>query len=120
MTTKGVPTGKTQFSLAYRTETIIPVDISVLTLHVEGVDRDQNVAQLFLILDQSEEKQAQICITTNQQQMRAARHKKVKIREFQTGGLVLKRVIQTIRQKDQGKLQPNWKGPYTIIVWGGK
>jgi len=34
--------------------------------------------------------------------------------------LVLKRVIPTTRQKDQGKLRPNWEDPYIIVAWGGK
>jgi len=34
--------------------------------------------------------------------------------------LVLKRVILTTRQKDQGKLRPNWKGLYIIIARRGK
>jgi len=38
--------------------------------------------------------------------------------EFQVGDLVLKRVIQTTRQKDQGKLEPNWEVPYTIVREG--
>jgi len=42
--TKRVPTGETPFSLAYGTEAIIPVDINMPTLCVEGVDRDQNDA----------------------------------------------------------------------------
>jgi len=37
-----------------------------------------------------------------------------------SGDLVLKRVIQTTRQKDQRKLGPNWEGPYTIITQGHK
>jgi len=50
-------------------EAIIPIDISMPTIRVEGVDRDQNDAHLRLILDQSEEKreQAQIHITTYQE-----------------------------------------------------
>ena len=55
-----------------------------------------------------------------QQQIRAAHHKKVKIREFQSGYFILSRVIPTTAQKDQGKLGPNWEGLYTIIAWGGK
>jgi len=47
------------FSLAYGMEVIILVDISMPILRVEGVDRDQNDAQLFLILNQSEEKRQQ-------------------------------------------------------------
>jgi len=59
-------TGEALFLLAYGTEMIISVDIRLLTLRVEGVDRDQNDAQLCLILDQSEEKRAQIRITAYQ------------------------------------------------------
>jgi len=42
----------------------------------------------------------------------------VKIREFQTGDLVLKCVIPITRQKDQGKLRPNWEAPYIIVARG--
>jgi len=107
-TNKRVPTRETPFSLAYGTETIIPVDISMPTFQVEGVDQDQNNAQLLLVLDRSEEKrqQAHIRITAYQRQIWAVYHKKVKVRKFQVRDLVLKRVIQTTRHKDQGKLGP--------------
>jgi len=64
-TTKRVPTGETPFSLAYRIESIISVDISMSTLRVERVAQDKNDAILRLMLDHSEERrqQAQICIT---------------------------------------------------------
>jgi len=42
-----------------------------------------------------------------------------KLKEFQIGDLVLRRVIQSTRQKDHGKLGPNWEGPYIIIAHGG-
>ena len=54
-----------------------------------------------------------------QQQIWAAHHKKVKPKEFLVGDLILRRVIQSTRQKDHGKLGPNWKGPYIIIARGG-
>jgi len=56
----------------------------------------------------------------NKQRFASQRHKKVKVREFQVEDLVLKRVIQTTREKDQGKFRPNWEGPYTIITRGSK
>ena len=45
-TTQRVPTRETPFSLAYGTEAIIPVDISMPTLRVERVVLDQNDTQL--------------------------------------------------------------------------
>ena len=119
-TTKRALTGEISFSLAYVTETIIPVDISMLTLLVEGVDRDQNDAQLRLILDQSEEKrqQAQIRIIIYEQQILATHHK-VKIREFQAeDGLAARYSDYTIERSRE--VRPNWEGPYTIIARGGK
>ena len=44
----------------------------------------------------------------------------MKAREFQVGDLVLKCVIQTTGQWDQGKLGRNWEGPYIIIARGEK
>jgi len=49
----------------------------------------------------------------------AAHFKKGKVREFQVRDLILKRRIQTTRQKDQVKFGHNWKGPYIIIARGG-
>jgi len=42
------PTGETLFSLAYRTEAIIPVDVYMQTLRTEEIDWDQNATQLRL------------------------------------------------------------------------
>jgi len=55
-TTKRVSTGEILFSLAYRTEAIILVDVNMPILRVEGVVRDQNNTLLRLMLDYSEER----------------------------------------------------------------
>jgi len=75
-----------------------------------------------LAQDQSEEKrrQATIRIAAYQQQIKAAHHKKVKAREFQIGNQVVKHVIQSTEEKNMGTLEANWKGPYTMVVKGGK
>jgi len=54
-TTKRILTGETPFCLAYGT-TIIIVDVCMPTLHIEGIEWDQNAAQLRLAQDQSEER----------------------------------------------------------------
>jgi len=55
-------------------EAIIRVDISMLSLRVEGMVPDQNDVLFRLMLDHSEERrqQAQIRIAAYQQQIRAA------------------------------------------------
>jgi len=32
----------------------------------------------------------------------------------------LKRIIQSTQEKNDGKLGPNWEGPYTVVARGGK
>ena len=109
---KHISTSETPFLLAYRTEVIIHVNICMPTLHTGEIDRDQNAIQLHLAQDQSGERRlkAQIRIAAYQQQIKAAHHKKVKTNEFQDMGLVLKRVIQCTKERNVGKLEPNWKG----------
>ena len=42
---------------------------------------------------------------------------KVKHRDFQVGDLVLRKVMGAAKDPTQGKLSPNWKGPYRITSW---
>jgi len=109
MTTKRVLAGETPFLLGYRTKAIISVDISMPMLRTGEIGQDQNSIQLCLAQDQSEEwrQEAQIRIVAYQQQIKAFHHKKVKPCEFQVGDLVLKRVIQSTKECNAGKLGPN-------------
>ena len=34
---------------------------------------------------------------------------------FQIGDLVLKKVMANIRKPNEGKLEPNWEGPYKVL-----
>ena len=45
---------------------------------------------------------------------------KVKHRDFQVGDLVLRKVTGATRDPSQGKLGPNWEGPYRITSWQRK
>ena len=42
---------------------------------------------------------------------------KVRHRDFQVGDLVLRKVMGASRDPTQGKLSPNWEGPYRITSW---
>jgi len=42
---------------------------------------------------------------------------KVRCRDFQVGNLVLKSVTGAMKDTSQGKLGPNWEGPYRIASW---
>ena len=41
-------------------------------------------------------------------------------RDFQVGDLVLRKVMGATRDPTQGKLGPNWEGPYRVTSWQRK
>jgi len=102
-TTKHILAGETPFSLTYGTKAIIPVDICMPTFHTEEIDRDQNASKRPC----TRSRKAQVCITAYQQRIKVVHHKKVKPLEFLVGDLVLKRVIQSTKKRNAGKLGPN-------------
>ena len=55
-------------------------------------------------------------------QDRMAKHynSQVRHRDFQVGDLVLRKVMGIARDPIQGKLNPNWEGPYRITSWQRK
>ena len=44
----------------------------------------------------------------------------IKHRDFQVRDLVLRKVMGATRDPSQGKLGPNWEGPYKISSWQRK
>jgi hypothetical protein len=42
---------------------------------------------------------------------------KVKLRRFEIGDWVLRKVTQATKDLSQGKLGPNWEGPYKVIQY---
>ena len=45
---------------------------------------------------------------------------KVRHRDFQVGDLVLRKVMGSTKDTSEGKLGPNWEGPYRIASWHRK
>ena len=45
---------------------------------------------------------------------------RVRHRDFQVGDLILRKVMGTSKDPTQGKLGPNWEGPYRITSWQRK
>ena len=44
----------------------------------------------------------------------------VRHKDFQVGDLVLRKVTRATRDPSQGKVGPNWEGPYKITLWQRK
>ena len=45
---------------------------------------------------------------------------RVRYRDFKVGDLVLRKVMGATKDPTQGKLGPNWEGPYRITLWQKK
>ena len=45
---------------------------------------------------------------------------RVRHRDFQVGDLILRKVMGVARDPTQGKLNPNWEGPYRVRSWQRK
>ena len=54
-------------------------------------------------------------MTKNQQKMAVYYNKRVKLRRFDIGDLVLRKVTLATKDSAQGKLCPTWEGPYMVV-----
>ena len=121
MTTR-TPTGKTPFRLTYRNEAVIPTEIRLISYRVDNHDEGKNDEAICLQLDLVDEVRATVEQRLTRYQHRMAKHynSRVRYRDFKVGDLVLRKVMGTARDPTQGKLGPNWEGPYQITSWQKK
>ena len=108
-TTARTPTGETPFRLAYGSDTVIPVEVGLISYRVENYDENKNEEAMRLQLDLVDEVRA----TTEQRLARyqnlMAKHYNSNVRhiDFQVGDLVLRKVMGATKNPSQGKLGPN-------------
>ena len=120
-TTVRTPTGETSFRLANGTNAVILAEVGLTSYRVENYSKDNEDA-LRLQVDLVDEVRA----TTEQRLMRYQNlmakyyNSNVRCRDFQVGDLVLRKVMGVARDPSQGKLGPNWEGPYRITSWQRK
>ena len=115
--TKRWSTGETHFALAYRVEVVIPLDVKLPTTWTTEFDVEENEGNLRKDLDLLEERcdMATIWLASYQQQMKKGYDKNIKPRSFQVGNLVLRKVMNNTWNPNDGKLGPNWEGPYKVM-----
>uniref|UniRef100_A0A2N9FY65 RNase H type-1 domain-containing protein n=1 Tax=Fagus sylvatica TaxID=28930 RepID=A0A2N9FY65_FAGSY len=92
-TTVRTPTKETPFKLTFGTEAVIPVEIGLTTLRTTFHKEEENEGAASYY------------------------NTKVKLRRFEVGDWVLRKVTQATKDPSQGKLGPNWEGPYKIIQY---
>ena len=118
-TTTRTPTGETPFRLTYGSEVVIPVEVGLTSYRVDNHDERKNDEAMRLQLDLVDEVKATAEQRLARYQDHMAKHYNswVRHKDFQVGGLVLRKVMGTARDPTQGKLGPNWEGLYRVTSW---
>jgi hypothetical protein len=116
-TTVRKSTNETPFALAFGVEAIIPLEIGMPTIRTTEFDVQTNEGSLLKDLDLVEEKRdsATVHLAAYQHRLKREHNKNVKTRIFQVGDLVLRKVMANRRNPNEGKLGPNWEGPYKVL-----
>ena len=121
-TTARTPIGETPFQLAYGIKAVIPTEVGLTSYRVDNHDERRNDKVMHLQLDLVDK----VRVTTKQRlaqyQDLMAKHynSRVRHKDFKLEDLVLRKVMSETRDPSQGKLSPNWEGPYRITSWQRK
>ncbi|KAK8951092.1 hypothetical protein KSP39_PZI003623 [Platanthera zijinensis] len=121
-TTPSSATGETPFKLSHGSEAVLPVEFEVESPRVAAarkgdekwlVDNDEEQR---LSLDLVEELRELASIRQEEVKRRMSRYfdKHVRVKQFEKGDLVLKKVDAAGRGASVGKLNPNWEGPFIV------
>ena len=96
-------------------------EVNLCSARVIGFIPTKNNELMVKQLDRLEECGESTTIRLAEYQQKLARqyNRDVKIREFSTGDLVLRKVVGNIRNARARKLALTWKGPYRIIAIAG-
>ena len=108
------------FKLTFGTEAVIPVEVGLTSLRVKTYEGQKNQQELNINLDLIDEvkEEAAKQMTEHKEAMAAmARYYniKVKVRRFNTGDLVIRKISQAMKDLSQRKLGLAWEGPYEVL-----
>ena len=115
--TTRVPTGETPFRLTFGTEAITPVEVTLTSFWVKTYEDQKHQKELNNNLDLIDEVRVEAMnwMAKHKEAMVRNYNRKVKVRRFNTGDLVLRKVSQATKDPSQGKLGPTWEGLYEVI-----
>ncbi|XP_070025324.1 uncharacterized protein [Nicotiana sylvestris] len=118
-TTSKTSTSETPFSLLYGAEALIPVEIGEPSTRYTQATEESNEEEMRMNLDLLEGKRevTLIRIAAQKQVMERYYNGKARLRYFNIEDFVLKKVFQSTRAANAGKLSP---GPYKIQGIAGK
>ncbi|XP_070054679.1 uncharacterized protein [Nicotiana tomentosiformis] len=108
-TTAKTATGETPFSLVYGSEALIPVEIGEPSTRFTLATEESNDEELRTNLDLLEQRSEATLIWMAAQKQIIERYynRKTHLRYFKIGDFVLKKVFQSMKTTEPGKLNPN-------------
>ncbi|XP_070035709.1 uncharacterized protein [Nicotiana tomentosiformis] len=114
-------TGETPFSLVYGAEALIQVEIGEPSTRYTQTAEESNEEEMRMNLDLLEERREATLIRMAAQKQMIERYynRKANLRYFKIGDFVLKKVFQSTKAANAGKLSPNWEGLYRIRCIAG-
>ena len=102
-------TGESPYNLAFGSEVVIPVEVGLPTIRIQHYEEpsnsDRRKADLDFLLE--------VRMAAYQQKVARYYDRSVKRKIFQPGDLVLRKA-EVSKPTEQGKLSPNWEGPYRV------
>ncbi|GFY91135.1 hypothetical protein Acr_07g0013310 [Actinidia rufa] len=112
-----IPTGETPYSLVYRIESVVPVEIGMPSFRTMNFDKENNEIELRLNLDLLAERRecAEVRQEAYKHQVVNYYNKKFKHMSILPDDLVLREVTLSTKELNIGKLGPTWEGPYRVI-----
>ncbi|XP_019250945.1 PREDICTED: uncharacterized protein LOC109229848 [Nicotiana attenuata] len=112
----------TPFSLVYGVEALIRVKVGEPSIRFWYTIEESNYEALNTILELLDERHevALIRLATQKQRIERYYNRRAILRYFNVGDLVLRKVTLNPRNPNEGKLGPNWVGPYKILEVTGK
>ena len=121
-TTTKTSTGETPFSMVYGAEALIPVEIGEPSTRYDQATEESNNEEMRVSLDLLEGRREAALIRMAEQKQVIERYynRKARLRFFKIGDFVLKKVFQSTKVANSGKLSPTWEGPYKVRGIAGK
>ena len=103
-------------------EAVITLEVELPTNRRKNFDSDLNSEAIALELDLAEERRerALVHIASYQRELIRKYNKKAHPRQFKNGDWVLRKVMGNTLVPGDGKLGPNWEGPYKVVGVAGK
>ncbi|GJR98185.1 reverse transcriptase domain-containing protein [Tanacetum coccineum] len=101
--------------LTYRSEAVIPAEIGKATYRTIHFNEAQNEEEMRLNLDLSQERRETAAIREAKYKKKVEHYynKRVRPMSFKVGAFVYRKNASS-RVENQGKLGPNWEGPYRV------